>query len=507
MPRPRLQLLATAFALYVSLFSAMAHPTLATLFTDHAILQRDQPVPVWGRAEPGEKITVSFRGQQVGATADREGRWIVYLAPLSAAIEPADLVIAGNSTVTLRDVLVGEVWLASGQSNMEWPLANVPDAAKVTAAINQPFVRQLLVTHSVTSAPADTVATSGWQPADPQTAGAFSAVAWYFAAELQRKLGVPVGIIHSSWGGTPIESWMDARTLRSAAAWPTIEARWQKDLTELPERQAHHPAEMVAWQKAEDHARATGTKNPLPWPRPPAGPGTPYEPASLFNAMIAPLQPYALRGALWYQGESNCGRPTEYAALFPAMIHAWREQWGREFAFYFVQLPNFISPTDASGSEWAWLREAQTAALALPATGMAVTIDCGDRDDIHPQNKPIVGRRLAALALAQTYRVPGDWSGPRYVGVNREGSALRVRFTGADTGLIAERKPPQAFELAGADRKFHPATASIERDTVVVKSPAVPEPVAVRYAWANAPVANLFNGAGLPAAPFRSDDW
>ncbi|MCC6416571.1 MAG: sialate O-acetylesterase [Opitutaceae bacterium] len=507
MPRRCFKLLAIVLALRVLLFSAMAHPTLAPIFTDHAVLQRDQPVPVWGRAAPGEKITVTFRAQTIGATADADGRWIVYLAPMSAAIEPAELVVAGESTVTIRDVLVGEVWLVSGQSNMEWPLSSTPDAAKTIAAINQPFIRQLLITHTVADAPADTVASSGWQAATPASASAFSAVAWYFAAELQRKLGVPVGIINSSWGGTAIEAWIDARTLRAATAWSGIEQRWRAGLAEFAERSTHHPAEMLAWQRAEDQARATKTKNPLPWPRVPIGPGTPYMPAGLFNAMIAPLQPYGLRGVLWYQGESDCGRPGEYAELFPAMIRAWRAQWGRELPFYFVQLPNYISPGDASGHEWAWLREAQTAALKLPATGMAVTIDCGDPDDIHPQNKPLVGRRLARLAESKLYGIASDWSGPRFASATREGSALRVRFTQVDTGLIAAGKPPQSFLLAGADRVFHPATAAIERDTVLVTAPQVPEPVAVRYAWSNAPVANLFNGAGLPAAPFRSDDW
>lgn len=507
MPRPCFQFFRLLVGLLTTCPFAMATITLAPLFCDHAILQRDQPLPIWGRATPGEHLTVTFRGQKVGTTADRDGRWLVYLEPLPATLEPAELTVSGKETVVIRDVLLGEVWLASGQSNMEWPLANVPDAAKIIAAIHHPYIRQILVNHTVASDPADTVETSGWQPATPNTVGAFSALAWYFAADLQRKLGVPVGLINSSWGGTLIESWMDARTLRAAAAWPAIDARWQAGLAEFPERQANHPAEMAAWQKAETQARATGTKNPVPWPRVPIGPGTPYAPAGLFNAMIAPLQPYALRGALWYQGESNCGRPAEYAELFPAMIRAWRAQWGRELPFYFIQLPNFISPGDASGHEWAWLREAQAKTLTEPATHMVVTIDCGDPDDIHPQNKATVGRRLAALALAQTYRLPVDSSGPRFAGFTREGAALRVRLAHADTGLIAERKPPQSFLIAGADRKFYPATAVIERDTVIVKSPQVPEPVAVRYAWSNAPVANLFNGAGLPCAPFRSDDW
>lgn len=507
MPRPRFQFIACALAWLASLSPIMAYPALAPLFCDHAILQRDQPVPVWGRANPGEHITVSYRGQVVGTTTDRDGRWTVTLEPMSAAIEPADLVVAGQTTVTVHDVLVGEVWLASGQSNMEWPIANVTDAAKVAAAINNPFVRQLLVTRTVADAPAEIVETTGWQPATPQHAPLFSAVAWYFAAELNRKLGVPVGIILSAWGGTPIESWIDQRTLQASSAWPAIDARWQADLKTFPARQAAYPAEYAAWQKAENEAKAAKKKNPVAWPIPPVGPGTAYALSGLFNGMIAPLQPAALGGVIWYQGESNCGRPVEYGELFPAMIQAWRAQWGRDVPFYFVQLPDYTSPGDQSGVEWAWLREAQTKALALPATAMAVTIDCGDPDDIHPQNKAIVGRRLAQLAEVKLFDITGDWSGPRYTSVEREGKSLRVRFDHATTGLIAERKPPQSFVVAGADRKFHPATAKIDGATILVSAPEVPEPVAVRYAWTNAPDANVFNGAGLPLAPFRSDDW
>jgi sialate O-acetylesterase len=224
--------------------------------------------------------------------------------------------------------------------------------------------------------------------------------------------------------------------------------------------------------------------------------------------MIAPLQPYALRGAIWYQGESNAARPAEYAELFPAMIRAWRAQWNQgDFPFLFVQLANFIVPNDTTERSWAFLRETQTKTLAVPQTGMAVTIDIGDPKDIHPRNKQEVGRRLALLAKAQVYDIPGDWSGPVFASAQSEGAALRVRFTHADGGLIADRKPLQSFELAGADRKFFPATARIDRETVVVSAPGVPEPVAVRYAWSNSPDANLFNGAGLPAVPFRSDSW
>lgn len=504
MPMPRVHFVTLLLALSLGCATAMADLTLAPLFQNHAVLQRNQPVPVWGRAEPGEKITVSFRDQTVGTIAEADGRWIVYLAPMSAAIEPAELTVTGKTTVVVRDVLVGEVWLASGQSNMNRPLSSLPDAAKIIAGTNNPFVRFNTVALTAAASPAESVQTSGWLPVTPETAGTASAVAWYFAAEIQRKLGVPVGIIHSSWGGSKIEAWVDDRTLRGTKAWPAIDERWQYMIANYP----RIAAEFSAWETQVKELLAKNLPPPATMPLLPRGPGSQHALGELFNGMIAPLQPYALRGVVWYQGESNWEYPAEYAELFPAMINAWRAQWGLgDFPFYFVQLPNFGQSYDSTQRSWAWLREAQTAALKLRNTGMAVTIDCGDPLDIHPQNKPTVGRRLAALALAQIYRVPCDWSGPRFAGAAREGSAMRVRFTHVDTGLIAERQLPSAFELAGADRKFYPATATLDRDTVIVKSPEVPEPVAVRYAWSNTPVANLFNGAGLPAAPFRSDDW
>jgi sialate O-acetylesterase len=270
---------------------------------------------------------------------------------------------------------------------------------------------------------------------------------------------------------------------------------------------ARYPAELAAWQKAEEQAKATRTKNLLPWPRPPATADSPTSPGGLFNGMIAPLQPAAIRGILWYQGESNAGRAVEYAELLPAMIRAWRANWGDEvLPFYFVQLPNYANGNPRA-REWARLREAQAKALNLPATAMAVTIDIGDPEDIHPKNKLEVGRRLALAAKSKVYGIPGDYSGPVFAGATREGATLRVRFNHASGGLVAHRRPVQSLEIAGEDRVFQVGAARIDRDMLVVSSPNVKEPVAVRYAWSNAPEANLYDGSGLPAMPFRSDDW
>ena len=484
-----------------------ADVTLAPLFQDHAVLQRDKPLPVWGRAAPGEHVTVAFHDQRVGTTTGADGRWMVYLGAVATSAEPAELVVTGTNTLTIRDVLVGEVWLASGQSNMEWPVAKAVAGEKEVAAAKFPLIRLFTAQHQVASQPADTVPGT-WQVCTPESARNFSAVGYFFARDLQRKLGVPVGLISSPWGGTAVEAWMGDAALSGTAAFPAVDARWQKDRAEFPRRLIDYPLEQAAWKKAEEHAKAMHTKNPLPGPRIPVGPGTPYEPSGLFNGMIAPLQPYALRGVIWYQGEANWPRPEEYAELFPAMIRAWRAGWGEgDFPFYFVQLANYIIPIDLTNRGWARLREAQTRALALPATGMAVAIDIGDPHGIHPPNKQEVARRLALLAKAQVYGIPVDFSGPVFAFKTTEGSALRVRFDQAATGLIAGNRPVQSLEIAGADRKFYPATGKIQLNTLLVSAREVKEPVAVRYAWTNSPEANLYNGAGLPAAPFRSDDW
>jgi sialate O-acetylesterase len=317
-----------------------------------------------------------------------------------------------------------------------------------------------------------------------------------------------VGIVNSSWGGTTIEAWISDEARGSTSVAAALDARWQEARRAWPpERVARYPADMAAWQQAQAQADATHTKNLLPWPQPPASLDSPALPGGLYNGMIAPLQPGALRGILWYQGASNVDRPDEYAELFPALIRSWRANWGEsDLPFYFVQLPNYADG-DAGGRKWARLREAQTKALALPATGMAVTIDAGEADNLHPTNKEPVGRRLALVAEAKTYGMAVDYSGPRFARATRDGRALRVHFTHAVTGLVAHNQPVQALELAGSDKVFHAATAKIEGETLLVSAPDVADPVAVRYAWTNAPVANLYNGSGLPAAPFRSDDW
>ncbi|MEO6002623.1 MAG: sialate O-acetylesterase [Opitutus sp.] len=487
---------------------AHAGITLGPGFKDHAVVQRGKPLPVWGQATPGEKLVVTFRGQTLNTTVDANGRWIVYFEPFDASAEPAELTIAGTETVVVHDVLVGEVWLASGQSNMEWPVSSLQDDEKQIAQTDLPNLRHLRIEHTVAGAPAESVSTSSWESASPQTVGGFTAIGYFFARELQRKLGVPVGIIHSSWGGTAIEAWMSENARMSTALGTAIEARWKEAMDNWPpERVAQYAVEMASWQKGEEEAKATQTKNPLAWPQPPASLDSPARPGGLFNGMIAPLQPTAIRGVLWYQGESNVGRAGEYAELLTAMIHSWRENWGDDsLPFYVVQLPNFANG-NPGGREWARLREAQAKILELPAAAVVVAIDLGDPENLHPPTKMELGRRLALAAKSQLYAIPGDYSGPVFESAMREGSTMRVRFTHADSGLVSHHRPVQSLEIAGADHVFHVGVGKIDRNTLVVSSPEVNEPVAVRYAWSNAPAANLYDGSGLPAMPFRSDDW
>jgi sialate O-acetylesterase len=493
--------------------AARADVAPAALFTGGAVLQRDKPVPVWGKADAGEKVSVTFAGQKISTTTAADGRWMVLLEPLATSSESADLVIAGKNTVTVHDVVVGEVWLCSGQSNMEWPVARAMNAEAEIAAANFPLLRHVRIEHVVAEAPADRVATSGWQAATPQTVGGFTAVGYFFAREIHQKLGVPIGLVHSSWGGTPIESWLSPAALASDPAFAVANERWRQTLAEFPARNAAYEQQLAEWNAAAAAANAKGPAEAAafakqkPRPRAPRGAGDSWTPTGLFNGMIAPLVPYALRGALWYQGESNAEHAPEYHALFAAMIRAWRGHFGQgEIPFYWVSLAAY-APADPTNRTYAFLREAQTKTLALPNTGQALAIDLGDPKNIHPTNKQEVGRRLALLAKNRDYGIVGDDTGPTFAGATREGTTMRVRFSHAGGGLIAREKPVQALELAGADRVFYPADGRIERDTLIVTSPKVREPVAVRYAFTNAPEANLFSGAGLPAVPFRSDEW
>lgn len=509
---PRLTFWASLAAYLLMQGQLRADVTLAPLFRDHAVIQRDKPVSVWGRGDANEPVQVHFAGHTSDTVADDDGHWRVQLAPSPASASPTDLVVTGHNTVIVHDVVVGEVWLCSGQSNMAMTVGNSANADTEIAAGNHPLIRQFKVSLAIADTPQETVG-GNWTAASPETVGNFTAVGYYFARELSQTLGMPIGLINATQGGSPIEAWIPAETLAGNTAFAVVAARWQAALDTYPAAKPAYDVRFAEWEAASAGARAAGHafKQPKPWP--PPGPGSFETPSSLYQGMIHPLIPYAIRGTIWYQGESNSGRDNEYPALFSAMITAWRERFGQgNFPFYWVQLPNYTNPYDNSGVAWAWLREAQTRALALPATGMVVTIDTADPadlDNIHPRNKQPVGRRLALLAEAQTYGKAVPHLGPRFASASPTGAAVRVEFRLGDGGrLIAPGNAPHGFEIAGGDHVFHPANARItDTRTVIVTADSITIPVALRYAWRNSPDATLADGSGFPAAPFRTDNW
>jgi sialate O-acetylesterase len=641
-PRRRLtlRLLSATLCSAVLLVAALplfADPRLAALFSDHMVLQQGRALPVWGVADPGEEITVGLNGAVRQARAGPDGRFRVDL-PAQEAGGPFTLTVDGKSSVRVRDVLVGEVWVASGQSNMTLPLARASGAD--AAAALHPRIRLFTVPKATSLAPVASLAAS-WQPCTPERAGPFSAVAYYFGRRLHEKLGVPIGLIHTSWPGSLGEEWTPLAALQGdprlasivdgwqqrAAAWvggdenplradlrlgaieliapgrshpvpvtpasaeaagarwrftwegaPQMSFEWQGGLEptarlhgELRARDSARlgldleadgsPADIsrfdairlrvagegsfrlhtiqpsisdgddygsdvvVASPEWRDVTIPIASLNQAGWGRqtpftahavsalviePLLGENGARPPGGLYNAMVAPLVPYAIQGAIWYQGEGNAGRARQYRALLPTLIRSWRAAWGQgDLPFLIVQLPNYRSrSTQPQESAWAELREAQAMALQVPDTGLAVTIDVGEAEDVHPANKRPVGERLARWALGTVYGLPGEYSGPLFESMEVEGAATRVRFRHIGTGLITtDHRPLRGFAIAGADRRFVWARAEIEGDTVVVHHPDLARPVAVRYAWADNPDGNLGNREGLPAAPFRTDDW
>lgn len=501
-------LLFVGTTLLASVARLSADITLAPLFRDGAVLQRDQPLTIWGKASAAEKVEVRFRGQTTSVITAADGRWRVTLKPEKAATLSSELVAKGANTVVVKDVLVGDVWLVSGQSNMAFLLRNANDAEREVASADFPLIRQFKVPNIAAEKPADDVAGS-WASCSPTTVGGFSAVAFFFARDLHQKLGVPIGIVNSSWGGTQIEGWLSEPALRADPSAKEIFARWDQRMTEYPQKMAEHAAAVTKWESEQSAGKKVGKAKKRGAPAKPEGPGSRWMPGGIFNAMIAPLVPYTMRGVLWYQGEANGARHSEYASLFTGLIKQWRADFGQPLPFYFVQLANYERGGGVKGDDWAFQREAQSKALALPDTGMAVTIDIGDPKDIHPKNKQDVGRRLALHARRQIFGEKIETDGPVFSAAKNNGSTLRVSFTHAE-GLRLEPAKTDgrvAFEVAGEDRKFVPATARIEGNELLVSAVSVQNPVAVRYAWRNSPDARLFNAAGLPAAPFRSDDW
>ncbi len=469
---------------------ALASVKPHALFAEGMVLQRDIAVPVWGSADTGENVTVEFNGQKVSTVA-AEGKWMVRLKPLKAG-GPFTMKI---NNLELKNVLVGEVWVCSGQSNMQWALRQTDNAETEIANAKYPMIRLFSVPRLEVDKPQTDIKAT-WKECTPETVPGFSAIGYFFGRDLHKALNVPIGLINNAVGGSPAESWMHEALLKGDGEY----------------KQFHeaYPAQIERYNQAVEKHKAAVEKAKAEGAKPPNAPGKPWMPSGLYNGMLAPLMPYAIKGAIWYQGESNAGRAYQYRRLFPTMIKNWRNDWGQgDFPFLFVQLAAFGPNAPKPGeSDWAELREAQTMTLAnTPKTGMALAIDVGTYDDIHPRNKLPVGARLALAARAVAYHQKLVFSGPVYAGLKVEGSKAILNFKHPGSGLEAKGGELKGFLVAGEDKVWHEAKAEIQGKQVIVLSTAVAKPVAVRYAWAKFPTCNLYNKEGLPAVPFRTDDW
>ena len=496
----------TLLFIFLAAYPVLSDVAMTAVFGDNMVLQREMNVPVWGTADPGEKITVSINGKESKTTTGNEGRWMVRMYKMTAG-GPFKMTVKGKNTITFTNVMVGEVWVCSGQSNMQWSLERLKNAEDDIASANYPNIRLFYVDRVTKDTPQSDF--SGeipeWTACTPETVLPFSSVAYFFGREVHNELGIPVGFIHSSWGGTPAESWTTWESLESDPELSAILERWVEIIENYPKTKEAYDKKLAEWEKAKAEGEQVSRM-----PGPPRGPGHQHYPSSLYNAMISPLVPYGIRGAIWYQGESNAGRAYQYRKLFPTMIRDWRMVWKQgDFPFLFVQLANFRKTVPEPGdSDWAELREAQLMTLSLPNTAMAVAIDIGEADNIHPQNKQDVGRRLALGAFKVTFNKDIVHSGPIYQSMYVDKGKIRLRFKETGSGLIAKGGGPlKGFAIAGDDRKFVWADAKIEGEEIVVWSDNVPEPAAVRYAWADNPICNLYNREGLPTSPFRTDNW
>jgi len=485
---------------------------LPAIFSDHMVLQADAPASVWGWAAPGEAVTVSIAGQNHKTKAGGAGKWRVQLKPLKATAQPATLTVQGSNTLTIRDVLIGEVWLGAGQSNMEWPVSKAKDYEQERRAADFPQIRMFTVMKNADATNELDDVKGTWAVCNSNVVGNFSATLYFFGREIHQQLKQPMGLIHSSWGGTPIQPWMSRRTLEAYPGYAALLERKKQEIAAWPEREKKILADIRAWDEEAARTNVTGKKlPPRPWNPGPPDSGR-YMPAGLYNAMIHPLIGYRIRGVLWYQGEANAGGgpagAADYTDLQSRLIAGWRKDWGiGDFPFLYVQLPNWNTGGDQAKASWAFFREGQANVLKVPNTGMAVTIDIGDASNIHPQNKQDVGYRLACLALSDVYKLPVASRGPAPMKYEVKGRALVISFSHADGGLVSKGSELKGFVVAGADQRWHPASAHIQGKRVSVSCAEVAAPVAARYAWADNPECNLYNGAGLPAAPFRTDDW
>jgi sialate O-acetylesterase len=513
----------------------LAHAKLEVpaLFSDHMVMQRDMEVPVWGWADAGEQITVSIGAQKKSAKANAAGKWMVRLDAMQPGT-PRNMTVTGKSeSMEVKDILLGEVWIASGQSNMAWQLKSAQDGKRAIAEANHPQIRLFNMPKALApKAPSERLSAGDlrttkyantWMATSPEVAQEFSAVAYYFARDIHQSLRVPVGIIANAMPSSSIEAWISHDAFMGDPDFKAV-AQYYDGLANYVENTAEGKKDLAdraaSYEAKQASLRAQG--KPLMYPRTYPGPLQSVSFATTYyNALIHPLVPYAIRGVIWYQGEAQSNRMYEYRGILPLLIKDWRARWGQgDFPFLYVQLPNWGKPETAPGAGgWAIIRESQVMTLKVPNTAMAVTIDVGDAADIHPRNKADVGARLAVAARGAVYGEKIVFSGPIYRGMKIERSSIRLYFDHVGRGLMAGKKTGlepamedkgaklQRFAVAGEDMKFVWGDAVIDKDTVVVSSPSVPNPVAVRYAWENNPEGrNLYNTDGLPASPFRTDE-
>jgi len=480
---------------------ALADVRVPNVFSDHMVLQRGQENRVWGRGEVGEKVTATIGGQSVSTQAGADGAWMLMLPKMEAG-GPHQLSIKGNNEIVLKDILVGEVWVCSGQSNMRWPVKQSNDADIESLTANYPKIRMINFPNVGTQEPIWSH-DAQWKVCSPETVGDFSAVGYFFGRQLYETIEVPIGLINNSWGGSAAEAWVDGKDLEADPDFKKLMAEWDAAVEKSEAQLAFELASNGDKKEEASKKKIADLQKQLSGNQ---------RPGNIYNGVLKSHLGYGIKGAIWYQGESNAGRAYKYRKLFPLMIQKWREEWGQgDFPFYFVQLADYLAESDQPmDSNWAELREAQTMTMdSVPHTGQAVIIDIGEGKDIHPKNKVDVAKRLARWALANEYGVNVSFRSPQYESMQVVGNKIALKFAHLSDGWRPfDVKEPQGFQIAGEDKKFVWATAVIQPDnTIHVSAAEVSNPVAVRYAWSNNPRCNMYANSGLPLTPFRTDDW
>ena len=520
MSRPRVFSL-LFFVVFLVDLTAFADIKLPALISDNMVLQSDVKTRIWGLADPGEKVTVTLQKQSISTLADDSGSWQVYLAPMKAG-GPVEMTVAGRDRITVRNILIGEVWVVAGQSNIWWPVNRTTNAEIEIAQADYPRLRLLTVPIRVASKPLPDMEDkyqpvgqpepeiqARWVQCSPYTISWFTGVGYYFGRQLQKNLDVPVGLIAMGVGGSVVNAWTSRTALENNPSCKYIVDYWDNYASvQYPQKKIEHEKELTEWEKAVKLAQDMNNPEP-PRPNPPVNPDLYVNRNSvLYNGMVAPVTPYTIRGVAWYQGESDASGASRYQASLFTMIHDWRKAWDiGSFPFLIVQLPQLDTSQFISlGKDWATMRQAQARALELENTGLIVTIDIGEADNAHPPNKQDVGQRLSLAARALVYDQKIAYSGPMYKSMTIEGSKVRLTFDHVEDGLVARGGELTGFTIAGPDLKLVSAQAQIDGPTVVVWSDKVKKPVAVHYAWSDNPICNLYNQAGLPAGPFRTDD-